>query len=56
MTVETLIAMLKQYPPNVKAYTYNSRGEMVEVGKTDIVSGDDEVWHEKQSEDVLLIS
>ncbi len=56
MTVENLIAKLKSYPPNMKAFTYNARGEMVEVDNPELLAGDDEAWHEKQSEDVLLIS
>jgi hypothetical protein len=56
MTVENLIAMLKTYPPNMRAFAYNPKGEMVEVGNPEVLVGDDEAWHEKQSEDVLLIS
>ncbi len=56
MTVESLIALLKKYPPNMRTFTYNSKGEMVEVANPEILAGDDEVWHEKQSEDTLLIT
>jgi len=56
MTVKSLMEMLEKCPPNMRAFTYNKKGEMVEVGSPEIVAGDDEAWHEKQSEDVLLIS
>ncbi len=56
MTVESLIALLKKYPPHMRTFTYNSEGEMVEVLNPEVLEGDDEVWHEKQSEDALLIS
>jgi hypothetical protein len=56
MTVKNLIEVLEKCPPNMRAFTFNAQGKMVEVDHSEILSGDDEVWHEKQSEDVLLIS
>ena len=56
MTVKNLIEMLEKYPPNTRAFTYNTQGKMVEVDHAELLSGDDEVWHEKQGEDALLIS
>jgi hypothetical protein len=56
MTLDKLIAMLKQYPPNMKVFAYNAKGEMSEVDNPEVLAGDDEAWHEKQSEDILLIS
>jgi hypothetical protein len=56
MTVDDLMAMLKKYSPHMKVFAYNIGGQMQEVRSVDILSGEDEAWHEKQSEDVLLIS
>ncbi len=56
MTVNELMAKLKKYPPNMKAFTYNEKGEIQEIGSAELLAGDDEAWHEKQTEDVLLIS
>jgi hypothetical protein len=56
MTVEELMAQLEKYPPNLRAFAYNAKGEMVEVNHPEVLAGDDEVWHEKQGEDVLLIA
>lgn len=56
MTVYDLMAKLKNYPPHMKAVTYNAKGQIEEVRSAEILSGDDEAWHEKQTEDVLFIS
>jgi hypothetical protein len=56
MTVDDLMAKLKKYPPHMKAFTYNEKGQIQEIMSAEILSGEDEAWHEKQAEDVLLIS
>jgi hypothetical protein len=56
MTVDDLVAKLKQYPPHMKVFTYNAKGQIQEVRSAESLSGDDEAWHEKQAEDVLFIS
>ncbi|HYA26848.1 MAG TPA: hypothetical protein VEE82_02515 [Thermodesulfovibrionales bacterium] len=56
MTVKNLMDLLEKYPPNMKAVTYNETGRIVEVAHAEVLPGEDEVWHEKQGDDVLLIS
>jgi hypothetical protein len=56
MTVDDLMAMLRKYSPHMKVFAYNINGQMQEIRSAEILSGEDEAWHEKQSEDVLLIS
>jgi hypothetical protein len=56
MTVKNLIEILEKYPPNMRTFAYDAEGRVVEVDTAELLPGDDEVWHEKQGEDVLLIS
>ena len=56
MTVDDLVAKLKQYPPHMKVFIYDAKGQIQEAGSTEVLSGDDEAWHEKQTEDVLFVS
>ncbi len=56
MTVDDLVSKLKQYPPHLKVYVCNAKGQIHEVRCTELLAGDDEAWHEKQTEDALFIS
>ncbi len=56
MTIDDLIKKLKTYPPHMKVFIYNERGEIQETRSAEILAGEDEAWHEKQTEDVLFIS
>ncbi len=56
MTVDNLIQSLKQYPPHMKVFAYNAKGEIQELESAEILLGNDQVWHEEQTEDVLFIS
>ncbi len=55
MTLKKLIEILEKYPPNMKVFTHNEKGKVVEVETAEFMSGHDEVWHEQQSEDVVLL-
>lgn len=56
MTVKSFIEILEKYPPNMRVFAHDAKGKVVEVDSAELLPGDDEVWHEKQSEDVLLLS
>ncbi len=56
MTVDDLLKKLKKYPPHMKVFIYSEKGQIEETSSTEVLAGDDEAWHEKQTEDVLLIS
>ena len=56
MTVKNLSEILEKYPPNMRVCAYDAKGKVVEVASAELLQGEDEVWHEKQSEDVLLLS
>ncbi len=56
MTVDDLITRLKQYPPHMKVFTYNAKGDIQELTSAELLVGDDEAWHEKQADDVLFVS
>ncbi len=56
MTVKDLMAKLKQYPPHLKVFVCNEKGQIREVRSAELLSGDDEAWHEKQADDALFIS
>ncbi len=56
MTVDDLVAKLRQYPPHMKVFIYNAKGQVQEVSSAEVLAGDDEAWHEKQTEDVLFVS
>ncbi len=56
MTVDDLVRRLKNYPPHMKVFIYNENGQIEETSSAEILAGDDEAWHEKQTEDVLFIS
>ena len=48
MTVKSPGEVLKKCPRNMRAFAYDAKGKVVEVDTAEIVSGDDEVWHEKR--------
>lgn len=56
MTVDDLMAMLRKYSPHMKVFAYDINGRIQEVRSAETLSGEDEAWHEKQSENLLFIS
>ncbi len=56
MTLKKLLEILEKYPPNMKVFTHDDKGNVVEVETAEFLSGHDEVWHEQQGDDVLLIA